>query len=52
MKQRADQIREMSNEELANFIKMIHGNGVLRLHPDRSWLEWLEMEEPIWLKVE
>ena len=52
MKQRADQIREMSNEELADFIKMIHGNGVRGLHPDCSWLEWLERKTEIWPKVE
>lgn len=49
---RAEQVRSMTNEELADFVRMIHGNGVKGLHPDCSWLEWLERKTEIWPKIE
>ena len=49
---RAEQVRSMTNEELADFVRMIHGNGIRGLHPDCSWLEWLEKKTEIWPKVE
>lgn len=40
----ADKIRRMSDEDLAEFIKMICGNARAGNYPDGEWLEWLRKE--------
>ena len=41
IKTNADRIRAMTDEELAQFIDMIHRNGHTGTHPDCTWLDWL-----------
>ena len=40
----ADRIRNMSDEELAKFVTMVHGNGLLGTRPTNGWLDWLRQE--------
>jgi len=43
-KTNADRIRAMSDEELAEFINMVWGNGRAALHPHNGWNDWLKEE--------
>lgn len=43
-KTNADRIRNMSDEELAKFVTMVHGNGLLGTGPTNGWLDWLRQE--------
>ena len=40
----ADRIRSMTDEELAEFINMVWGNGRASRHPSNGWEEWLKEE--------
>ena len=43
-KTRAEQIRMMSDAELAQFLESIYQDGRSRTHPSCDWLEWLRQK--------